>query len=84
MIRNSYRAALLSSLVASAVFGVAPANADTLALKGGNLYASPDATVVADAVVVVSDGVISAVGKPSEVPIAAGARMIDCAGTSKT
>ena len=43
MIRNIHRVALLSSLVASAMFCGIAAKADTLALKGGNLYASPEA-----------------------------------------
>src|SRR5436190_13040206 len=80
MIRNTYRAALLSSLVAAALFCNVAAKAETLALKGGNLYASPEAAMVPDAVVVVSDGVISAAGKSAEAQIPAGARVIDCTG----
>jgi imidazolonepropionase-like amidohydrolase len=76
MIRNWYRAPLLLLLICLA----ASAKADTLVLKGGNLYASPEAAMVADAVVVVTDGAISAVGKSSEVQIPASARVIDCAG----
>jgi imidazolonepropionase-like amidohydrolase len=76
MIRNWYRAALLLLLTCSAV----SAKADTLALKGANLYASPDAAMVADAVVVVTDGVISVVGKSSEATIPPSARVIDCTG----
>ena len=79
MIRNTHRAALLS-LVASAMFCGIAAKADTLVLKGGNLYATPEAAMVADAVVVVSDGIISAVGKSVDVQIPAGARVIDCTG----
>jgi imidazolonepropionase-like amidohydrolase len=80
MIRNWYRAALLTSLVASALCCSVAARADTLVLKGGSLYASPDAAMVPDAVVVVSDGVISAIGKSGEVQIPDGARVLDCAG----
>jgi imidazolonepropionase-like amidohydrolase len=80
MIRDWYRAALLTSLVASALCCSVAARADTLVLKGGSLYASPDAAMVPDAVVVVSDGVISAIGKSGEVQIPDGARVLDCAG----
>lgn len=80
MIRGFCRAALLSSLVVLAISCSVAAVADTLALRGGNLYASPDADAVADAVVVVSDGVITAVGKSNEVQVPADARVIDCTG----
>jgi imidazolonepropionase-like amidohydrolase len=80
MIRNWYRVGLLTSLVVSALGCSAIASADTLALRGGSLYASPEAAVVADAVVVVTDGVITAAGKSNEVQIPADARVIDCAG----
>jgi imidazolonepropionase-like amidohydrolase len=61
-------------------FAIAPACAQTLVLRGGTLYPSPDAAPVADAVVVVSDGVISAIGKAGEIQIPSEARVIDCAG----
>jgi imidazolonepropionase-like amidohydrolase len=77
MIRNLLRAALL--LVCAALSGMT-ANAETIALRGGNLYVSPEATVLGDAVIVVSDGVISAVGKSGEVQIPPDAHVIDCAG----
>jgi imidazolonepropionase-like amidohydrolase len=44
------------------------------------VYASPDAAPLADAVVVVSGGAISAVGSASDVQIPPDARVIDCAG----
>jgi imidazolonepropionase-like amidohydrolase len=51
-----------------------------LALVGGSVYASPDAAALSGAVIVVSDGVISAIGRASEVQIPKGARVIDCNG----
>ena len=54
--------------------------AQTLALVGGSVYASPDAAPLADAVVVTSNGVITAIGSRSEVQIPADARIIDCTG----
>ena len=56
------------------------AYAQTLVLKGGSLYASPEASPISDAVVVMSSGVITAVGRSGEVQIPADARVIDCAG----
>jgi imidazolonepropionase-like amidohydrolase len=78
MIGHWLRSALL-------VFGVAvapavAASAETLALKGGTLVSSPDAAPLADAVIVVTDGVIQAVGRASEIQIPEGAHVIDCAG----
>ena len=56
------------------------AGAETLVLRGGSLYASPDAPALQNAVVVVTDGIISAVGSASKVQIPTDARIIDCAG----
>ena len=56
------------------------ASAQTLALVGGSVYASPDAAPLADAVVLTSNGVITAIGSRSEVSIPGDARVIDCAG----
>src|SRR5439155_20110538 len=56
------------------------ANAETLVIKGGSVYASPDATPLSDAVVVATDGVISAVGKSGEIQVPQDARVIDCTG----
>jgi imidazolonepropionase-like amidohydrolase len=76
MIRYWSGAALLSCVLA-----VSPgAVAQTLVLKGGSVYASPEATPIADAVVVTSVGVITAVGRAGEVQIPPDARVIDCSG----
>jgi imidazolonepropionase-like amidohydrolase len=76
MIRNWLCAALVSFLALS---GNA-ADAQTLVLKGGSVYASPEAAPVSDAVVVTSAGVITAVGRASEIQIPPDARVIDCTG----
>jgi imidazolonepropionase-like amidohydrolase len=60
----------------------ATASAQTLALVGGRVYASPDAAPLADAVVMTSNGVITAIGSRSEVSVPQDARIIDC--TDKT
>jgi imidazolonepropionase-like amidohydrolase len=57
-----------------------PASAETLALVGGSVYASPDAAPLSDAVIVASDGVITAIGSRSDVQIPSDARVIDCTG----
>jgi imidazolonepropionase-like amidohydrolase len=78
MIRNWLGAALVLCLLA--VSQGTTAHAQTLVLRGGNVYASPEAQPISDAVVVISSGVITAVGHTGEVPIPADARVIDCAG----
>ena len=76
MIRFWSGAALLSCVLA-----VSPgAIAQTLVLKGGSVYASPEATPISDAVIVTSAGVITAVGRAGEVQIPPDARVIDCSG----
>ena len=54
--------------------------AEPVVLRGGTLYASADAAALPDAVIVISDGVISAVGKSGEVKVPSDARVIDCSG----
>jgi len=51
---------------------------DTVALVGGTVWASPDAAPLADAVVLIRDGRISAVGPAGELEVPEGARTIDC------
>ncbi|MBR1213380.1 amidohydrolase family protein [Bradyrhizobium sp. JYMT SZCCT0180] len=58
----------------------APAGAETLALAGGRVYASPDAAPLVDAVVVTTDGIITAIGSRNEVQVPPDARVIDCTG----
>jgi imidazolonepropionase-like amidohydrolase len=79
MIANSFRAALLL-LLGGAACGNATAHAQTLALVGGSVYASPDAAPLPDAVVVTSGGVITAIGSRSEIQLPQDARVIDCSG----
>jgi imidazolonepropionase-like amidohydrolase len=77
---NLVRLAFCFFVLIDAAGASAPANAQTLALVGGKVYASPDATPLDDAVVVTTNGVIAAIGSRSEVQIPADARVIDCAG----
>jgi imidazolonepropionase-like amidohydrolase len=77
---NWRRAALCLGLLASAVVYATAASAQTLVLRGGNVYASPDAAPLPDAVIVISNGAISAVGGASDVQIPPDARVIDCTG----
>ncbi|MGY4479857.1 amidohydrolase family protein [Bradyrhizobium sp. USDA 3364] len=66
-------------LIGSAIASVA-AHAETVVLRGGTLYASADAAALPDAVIVMTDGVISAVGKSGDVHLPTDARVIDCTG----
>ena len=80
MIGNLLRTALLHGLLA-AVAGIgAAANAQTLALVGGKVYASPDAAPLDDAAVVTANGVITAIGSRSDVQVPSDAQVIDCTG----
>src|SRR5215207_2858398 len=80
MIGNLLRIALFHCLLAATAGMGATANAQTLALVGGKIYASPDAMPLDDAVVVTSNGVIAAIGSRSDVQIPSDARTIDCTG----
>jgi imidazolonepropionase-like amidohydrolase len=80
MIGNLFRAALFLGLLAAAAGIGATANAQTLALVGGKVYASPDAAPLDDAVVLTANGIIAAIGGRSDVQIPSDARVIDCTG----
>src|SRR6266566_4439029 len=80
MIGILLRTALLVFLVAAPACFSAAANAQTLALAGGRVYSSPDADPLLDAVVLTSDGVITAIGSRSDVKIPGNAEVIDCTG----
>ena len=57
-----------------------PPSPQSLAFVGATVYSSPTATPLGDAVVLTSGGVITAVGKRTEVKIPRDARVIDCTG----
>jgi imidazolonepropionase-like amidohydrolase len=80
LIGNLRRAARFLFLLGAAASSCVAANAQTLVLAGGSVYKSPDAAPLADAVVVTSDGVITAIGSRSEVQIPKDAQIIDCTG----
>ena len=80
MIGNLLRIALFHCLLAAAAGIGTTASAQTLALVGGKVYASPDATPLDDAVVVTTNGVIAAIGSRSDVQMPSDARVIDCTG----
>jgi imidazolonepropionase-like amidohydrolase len=77
---NLVRLAFCFFVLIGAAGASAPANAQTLALVGGKVYASPDAAPLPDAVIVASNGVIAAIGNRSDVQIPSDARVIDCTG----
>jgi imidazolonepropionase-like amidohydrolase len=80
MIGNLLRAALFFFLFSVTAYVNVAANAQTLALVGGRVYASPDAAPLLDAVVLTSGGVIIAIGGRGDVTIPNDARVIDCTG----
>jgi imidazolonepropionase-like amidohydrolase len=80
MIGNLLRAALFHGLLAVVVGIGAMANAQTLALVGGKVYASPDAAPLDDAVVLTVNGAITAIGSRSDVQLPSDARVVDCTG----
>jgi imidazolonepropionase-like amidohydrolase len=80
MIGNRLRVALFFFPLWGAICCNATANAQTLALVGGSVYASPDVAPLPDAVVVMSGGAITAIGSRADVQIPAEARVIDCTG----
>jgi len=76
MIGNLFRVAFFLAVLGAS----AAASAQALVLTGATVYAAPDAGPLQDAVVLSSGGVITAVGRRSEVQIPGDARLIDCAG----
>jgi imidazolonepropionase-like amidohydrolase len=78
MIQNLVRFALLSLLFLAQT--ACPSVADTLALVGATVYPSATAAPIRDAVVVASDGVITATGPRNDVQVPKDARVIDCTG----
>jgi imidazolonepropionase-like amidohydrolase len=52
------------------------------ALVGGRVQATPDAAAIADGAVLINEGRITAVGPRAQVPVPAGAMVIDCAGAT--
>jgi imidazolonepropionase-like amidohydrolase len=74
------RTTLFVVLLALTAFLSIAANAEILVLAGGTVYPSPDAAPLADAVVIATDGVITAIGRRNEAQIPKDARVIDCTG----
>lgn len=56
------------------------ATSQALALVGATVYPSPTAAPIRDAVVLTANGVITSVGKRSEIKISKDVRVIDCTG----
>jgi imidazolonepropionase-like amidohydrolase len=72
--------AVLGLLVVIFLTAFPAAGQQTLAFVSATVYSSPAAVPLSDAVVLTSGGVITAVGKRSEVKIPKDARVIDCKG----
>jgi imidazolonepropionase-like amidohydrolase len=89
-----YRAGALAVMVAMLVAACAGGEMTTrpttasapgiVALVGGRVQPAPDAPVLADGVVLIERGLITAVGARNDVRVPAGARVLDCAGATVT
>jgi imidazolonepropionase-like amidohydrolase len=79
MIRQCAALGLLLVVFLTA-FPADAAGPQALALVGATVYSSPAAAPLRDAVVLISGGVITAVGKRSDFKIPKDTRVIDCAG----
>ena len=77
-------AVLLAACGTQATAVPAASGAGVTALVGGRVQTSPEAPTIGDGVVLVSQGVITAVGSRAEVPVPPGAAVIDCTGTTIT
>jgi imidazolonepropionase-like amidohydrolase len=74
---------MIGNLLRTALFLLglsAAAHAQTLALVGGTVYSSPDTAPLSDAVVVVTAGVITAIGRRGDIQIPKDIYVIDCSG----
>jgi imidazolonepropionase-like amidohydrolase len=80
MIRQYHSALGLLLVIFLTAFPADAAGPQALALVGATVYSSPTAAPLKDAVVVTSGGLITAVGKRSEVKIPKDTRVIDCTG----
>ena len=80
MIGNWLRVALCCFLLGGFGCFSVIADAQTLVLLGGSVYASPVAAPLPDAVIVISGGVITAIDSRRDVPVPPDARVIDCTG----
>ncbi len=78
MTRYRLGTALLACVLVALTGAVA--QAQTLVLRGGSVYASPDAAPIANSVIVTTGGVITAVGREGEVQVSRDAQVVDCSG----
>jgi imidazolonepropionase-like amidohydrolase len=79
-LRGAILILIIPILAASIPLRTGAEKTKTLALVGATVYASPSAAPIHDAVVLTSEGSITAVGKRADVEIPKDARVIDCAG----
>ena len=75
---------LVAACGAQPTSGPATRGPGVTALVGGRVQASPEAAPIADGVVLISQGVITAVGPRGEVPVPPGATVVDCSGATVT
>lgn len=84
MKRTLVLAALLLATPTFAPGAVAQTAASPLALTGATVYPAPDQPAIRDAVIVLRDGRIAAVGPRDSVSVPTGADTLDCTGLTVT
>jgi imidazolonepropionase-like amidohydrolase len=85
MIRGAFALAIVPLAAACVMLptsGEAPTSAAPLALVGGRVQPDPQSAALEDGVVLIDDGVITAVGSGSRLSVPAGARVLDCGGAT--
>jgi imidazolonepropionase-like amidohydrolase len=83
-LRTFALAALILAAPALAADAVAQTAAAPLVLTGGTLYPAPDRPAIRDAVILLRDGRIAAVGPRGSVNVPAGTDTLDCTGLTVT
>jgi imidazolonepropionase-like amidohydrolase len=79
-IRSAFALLAVLAVVASAVAQEKSGDSRDLVLLGGRVYASPTAPPIDDAVLLVRDGKIAALGKRGQVDIPKSVQIIECTG----
>ena len=85
MIRGALTLAIVplaAACVMIATPGEAPTSATPLALVGGRVQPDPQSAALEDGVVLIDGGVVTAIGSRSRLSVPAGARLLDCGGTT--
>src|SRR5262245_59461540 len=77
-----FMVALLMTACGTPDAGRAVPRSNVVALVGGRVQPTPEAPAINDGVVLIDNGIITAVGSRASVPVPSGATLIDCAGAT--